>query len=323
MSVLRFLLPGLSLAALCALSGCATTSSVERAPEHQACVRGDFDACLAFGRARLASPQTAGRRDALTAFTFACTHGHAPACAGLAELQGQRREDPRQVRDTLRKACDGGEQAACVEFANGLSRRQALPFYQAACDANVGAGCTALATAYSDAGVLGDYSSKSAALFEKACQLGHQPGCVGAGRAYLLGQGVGADPNKGLEFLQSTCTPDETAGCTLLARIFEEGIGVPVDLKRANTYYEIAAEQAPDETLSTPASAFVVYVDGCNHGDALGCFNAAVMQAEGAGVERNALNARDLFAQACQAGCEHACERQKSIRIRHSGKAKP
>ena len=189
-----------------------------------------------------------------------------------------------------------------------------MPFYQAACDADVGEGCARLAAAYRDAWHLSDYLAQSIKLDEKSCQLGYLPGCVGAGQAFLFGSGVPADPAKGLELLQSTCSEREASGCALLAKIYEEGMGVPVDLQRSNSYYEIAAKQEQAQTITTAQSAFVVYVDGCNRGDTLGCFNAAVMLQEGIDVDRNVATARDLLEQSCNDGCDIACERMKRIR---------
>lgn len=296
-------------------AGCATTPSVVKNADHRACIDGDLDACVKWGDFEV-NHGPAGRRDALIAYQFGCTLEHSASCARLAGLFGQTDASPQKVRAALQTACAGGEQASCVELGRTLSRRQGMPYFEAACNANVAEGCAELAKAYRGTWQLGDYLKKSIELDEKACELGHRPGCVGAGQAYLFGSGVPADPEKGLAYLESTCDDRETAGCVLLAKIYEEGIGVPVDLKRSNTYYESANRQTQAEQINTAQSAFVVYVDGCNRGDPLGCFNSAVMLHEGVDVDRNISTARELFSQACNAGCDAACERMKRIRIR-------
>ena len=104
------------------------------------------------------------------------------------------------------------------------------------------------------------------------------------------------------------------------ARRRHHGVGVQTDIKRSNSFYELASQHAQVDQVDSAASAFVVYMDGCNRGDTLGCFNAASMLAEGIEVDRNVATARDLYGQACDDGCPLACERQKKIRIRNSGK---
>ncbi len=297
------------------LAGCATTPSAVKTADHRACINGDLDSCVKWGDSEV-THGPAGRRDALIAYQFGCTLNHSPSCARLAELFGTTNANPAKVRDALETACTGGQQLSCVELGRTLSRRRGMPYFATACDANVAEGCAELASAYRGIWQLGDYLKKSIELDQKACELGYRPGCVGAGQAYLFGSGVPADPAKGLAYLESTCDDRETSGCILLAKIYEEGIGVPVDLKRSNTYYETANRQNQAEDITTGQSAFVVYVDGCNRGDPLGCFNAAVMLNEGVEVDRNISTARELFSQSCEAGCDAACDQMKRIRVR-------
>jgi len=297
------------------LAGCATTASAVRSAEHDDCIGGDLDACVKWGDSEITHGPT-GRRNALIAYQFGCTLNHSASCARLAELFGKSNANPTKVRAALQTACSGGEQLACVELGRGLSRRKGMPYFAAACDAGVAEGCAELASAYRSTWQLGDYLRKSVELDEKACELGFRPGCVGAGQAYLFGSGVPADTAKGLKYLESTCDEREASGCVLLAKIYEEGIGVPVDLKRSNTYYQTASSQAQAEEINTAQSAFVVYVDGCNRGDPLGCFNSAVMLNEGVEVDRNISTAREFFSQSCDAGCDPACDQMKHIRVR-------
>lgn len=301
-----------------ALGACATTS-VQRDPAHQACVEGDLGACVRWGDTQL-NQGSAGKRGALTAFTFACSANHAPACTKLAELYGERQDDPRQIREALKKACEGGEHDACVTFASKMPRRRAIPYFTAACDANVAQGCVELAAAYREVWKLDDFLMRSVSLDEKACELGNKRGCVGAGQAYLFGSGVAQDTAHGLKLLESTCDETHPDGCAVLARIYEDGVGVPPNVRQSNVYYELAAKHTQVAQVDSAASAFVVYIDGCNRGDTLGCFNAAAMLAEGIDVDRNVATAHDLYEKACMDGCPLACERQKKIRIRHSGK---
>lgn len=297
------------------LAGCATAPSAVRNPAHGECISGNLDSCVTWGDTA-ATQGPAGRRDALIAYQYGCTLNDSASCARLADLFGKANSNPTQVRAALQTACTGGQQMSCVELGRTLSRRQGMPYFAAACEANVAEGCAELAAAYRNVWQLGDYLKKSIELDEKSCELGFGPGCVGAGQAYLMGSGVPQDPVKGLGYLESTCNDRETSGCILLAKIYEEGIGVPVDLKRSNTFYETANRQGQAEEINTAQSAFVVYVDGCNRGDPLGCFNSAVMLNEGIEVDRNISTARELFSQSCDAGSAAACERMKRIRIR-------
>lgn len=305
----RFFLPLILL-----VSACATTQSVPRGPLHEKCVDGDYDACVTWGDEE-STHGPAGKRNALIAYQYACTANHAESCGRLAEFFGRNQADPQRVLTTLDAACSGGDQESCVRLGKLIPRRKAIPLFRTACDADVAQGCAELAATYRDAWQLGDYLAQSVALDEKACGLGYFPGCVAAGQAYLFGAGVPEDRAKGLKYLEATCSERESSGCLLLAKIYEEGMGVPVDLKRSNSYYEVAANQEQVVSIDTAQLAFVVHVDGCNHGDPLGCFNAGVMLHEGVEVDRNLSTARELFDQACQDGSDLACERMKRIKI--------
>jgi len=94
----------------------------------------------------------------------------------------------------------------------------------------------------------------------------------------------------------------------VLGVMFEKGIGVTPNTETASKYYELAG---PDTEIvaDSPASAYIVFVDACNRGNYLGCFDAAWFLDEGVSVDRNITTSRELFEKACEGGVTPACAR--------------
>lgn len=305
-----FLILSIGLSAV-ACSGSPTRTDSD--PLHASCADGDLDACHRFAtQQEEQSPD--GRHRALITYQYACLLDHQPSCAGLARMYGQ---DPSASRDrmvdAMESACAGGEAEACVQLAARGSRSRALALLKKACDADNGQGCHELAELTRRRWMVEASVVEALRLDEKACELGSVDGCVAAGKAYLFGSGVAADTEKGLAMLEPTCGAETIAGCELLANIWEQGIGVEPDLAKASEYYDRAEQNAPDEPIESPSTAFIVFVDACSRGDLLGCFDAGWFRAEGVEVPRNITVARELFEVACRGGLTTACGRWETI----------
>lgn len=284
---------------------------VELGPAHDRCVAAEFDGCVDHAEAALQLSNAAGRRSALVAYQYGCAHGHAESCAGVARLMGDnetRRQEARLI-EALRRSCDAGEPASCVDLAETLPRAEAEPLLRAACDAGEGRGCHRLAELRRGSFRFASQAGDALSLDERACELGAVEGCVAAGQAYLFGSGVEKDERRGLELLESGCNENVGASCETLARLYREGIGVPHDVARAETYEALEERHAATlEGFDGPELAFAIASEACARGDALGCYTAGWYRSEGAEVQRNAVIAGEFFARACVLGVTSVCE---------------
>jgi TPR repeat protein len=280
--------------------------------DYRDCLDGNVEACFQHAQKREVGTDEE-RRSALVAYQYACFLDHAPSCGRLAFFYGEVDMQDRSTVEILRKACDGGDGRACTELAGRLPARRARKLYARACAADHAPGCEGEAVILRKQHRLAANLEEAQALSLQACDMGHAKACISAGQALVFGSGVATDRERGLELLERACTEEVGEGCMVLARIWQDGLGVPPDLARAEKYYAIAETHIDDPVASDPASAFVVYVNACNFGDLLGCFNAAWFLAEGAQVRRNISTSRELFQRACEGRVALACERWKKI----------
>ncbi len=295
-------------------TACSSAPVAERhGPVHDACARGDQQACHDFAEQNEQGTAEESRR-ALVAYQYGCLLQHQPSCAGLARMYGEEHAgaEDRMV-DAMRSACEAGESEGCVQLAQHSNRVAARRLLEKACDADYGPGCHELAELIRRGWMVEANMVEAVKLDEKACELGEPDGCVGAGKAYLFGSGAVQDTERGLELLGATCTDETAVGCRALAKIWEEGIGVEADIAKASEYYDRAEKHLAAQKKPTPATAYIVFVDACAHGDVLGCFNAGWFRAEGAEVPRNVTLSREFFQQACRAGLSTACERWEKV----------
>jgi TPR repeat protein len=315
--VLRLLGPALVTAFVIASAfGChADRRSDVYSSAYRDCTHGDADACFEHGQSREVGTAEQ-RRSALVAYQYACFLDHAPSCGRLAFFWGEADLTDRTTVDNLRTACDGGDGRSCTELADRLPDRMALGLYERACAAEHAAGCEGKAEILRKQFRLPDKLEAAHELSTRACDMGHPPACISAGQALLFGSGVAQDTERGLTLLERACSKEEGASCMVLARIWQDGLGVSPDANKADVYYALAETHVDDPVASDPTSAFVVYVNACNFGDLLGCFNAAWYLAEGAQVRRNISTSRELFERACNGGIARACERWKKIQPR-------
>ncbi len=280
--------------------------------DYSDCRNGNVDACYRHGQSREVGTAES-RRSALVAYQYACLLDHSPSCGRLALFYGKADLSDERTVENLTKACDGGDGEACNEIAQRHPDRSAIKLYQKACDAGVGAGCEGAAVILRKQHRLVRSLEEAQHLSERACELDHAPGCIAAGQALLFGSGIDPDSKRGLEMLEKTCTEEVGDGCLVLARIYQDGLGVDADPEQADAYYEMAELHVDEPVASDPASAFVVYVNACNFGDELGCFNAAWFLATGSDVRRNVSTARELYKRACDSGVARSCDEWRKM----------
>jgi TPR repeat protein len=131
--------------------------------------------------------------------------------------EGQQLYDQKhfeEAKPILKKACTGGELAACVTLGTvydpygGLIQDyddlvMARSLYQKACDGGVMSGCTRLGMTY-DFGNDTDYN-KSGSLYQKACDGGDMWGCNNLAGSVESGHGEPKDRSRALVLYQKAC----------------------------------------------------------------------------------------------------------------------
>jgi hypothetical protein len=294
---------------------CAGPLSTGFDERHQACVRGDLDACEARGRERLAND----RRGALTAFRFACLEGRSRACTDYAKTHAGSKESQgltAESKTLLKNGCIAGDTEACYQFAERVGGARIEALYEAACAKGHQRACVRWARYLRSQSNDPMTNRRALRLDEAACGEGIIDGCLGAGHAYLFGAGVVRSAERGIQFLDATCTSETAVGCAVLIKMYEKGLGVPIDLKVAEQYRRIESLHAPSIVGAMTVDPYLVYLDACNHGDPLGCYASAFAIAEGIDRPRNISMARELFDRACGDGLQAACGRWTTIEPR-------
>ena len=112
------------------------------------------------------------------------------------------------------KACDGGDNRACVMLGEAL---------------------------YNARGVDQD-SARAVSLFRKACDAGEPTGCVDLGWAYASGKGVPRDGAAAATQFGKACSATTAAGCLGLGVLHRDGAGVPRDPARAAELFKQACD---------------------------------------------------------------------------------
>jgi TPR repeat protein len=258
----------------------------------QACERGYAPAC------RRSSWLVAGRPDprkVLQVLEPSCEAGDPVACltVGWCLDLVAAKEHTSEERDRLYKRaaklykdlCDGGDQAACHEYAsslyfNGLSPdpRPGLARWRTACDAGQMSSCATLAKLNRDGGDGVPVNRKLAHDYaERACDAGYAEGCR------ILGDMEDAswDAVKLDSFYGELCDAGHRESCWRLARIYYDGI----------------------HPEPTPGRLMGLFVRACDLGHARSCFEAGRMNTDES-------QAATLYGRACALGDPAGCSAQ-------------
>jgi TPR repeat protein len=144
--------------------------------------------------------------------------------------------------------------------------------------------------------VLGEYyaqglaapadDAKAAATYQKACDRGGRRACMLLGNAYIAGKGVPKEPGRGGSLLAQACEAGEQDAC----RDACDNLG---DAPRCLRVGVLSATGGKD-----PHRAAAYYEKACDRGHPLGCKELSLMYRDGAGVEKNADRAAELWKRA-------------------------
>lgn len=261
-----------------------------------------------------------------------------PAPCASVDLEGDTVSDDMRALELHIRDCHLGNANACYRMGVFYDRgrgtvtnhARAATAYEQACNGGVAMACTDLGFLYERGrGVIAD-PKRAAELFLRGCEGGpcsapNLRGCVNLGDAYRDGIGVAQDYTRAAQIFRQTCDSplrnEEDArirACVLFAALQFTGEGTPED----------------------EASAFKISLEGCEQGDAFGCFNVAAIHAhreeyeqaakfyqkscdgkdgeacyelgvlydEAKGVPFDAIRATSLYKLACARGFEKACK---------------
>jgi TPR repeat protein len=267
----------------------------------------------------------------------ACRRGSAEACAAFG--YGLMNERKAEAVEVLERACDRGSGAGCAHlaylYAEGTlvpkNEVRALDFYTRGCNYSDARACYSMGVLYDAGRGTSANSARAASAYEKACAAGVSMACTDVGYLYERGLGTMKDLPRAAEMYRrgcegSPCEPPNLRGCVNLGDAYRDGLGVPKDPARAaEIFRDACARKAADANegksrlracvllgafeingLGVPKnveSGLARSLDGCNRGDAVGCFNVAALYASREDYTR----AVELYEKSCEGGDAEAC----------------
>jgi TPR repeat protein len=301
----------------------AAGSSAEQAL-FRACDLGDGPACARAAEAlRATDPARATER-----WTAGCTLGDPACCSALGDLL-VKGAPPDAARESLFVlACEvGGHPDACATVAgarlSGLLPRdpaRARAELTRACTETAGANaCFTLGDAFA-AGTVGERDrTQAATAYGKACAQGHLESCERRGTLLVGGVGVARDDAGAVASLQVACDGGRAAACWRAGVVLDEAIALPRDPTRALQLYDRGCELGkpegcfgagrlremdPNPDYAGARGSYQRAVDG----DVLPARAAlARLLWGGLGGPSERAEAKQLAAEACQAGDRSAC----------------
>ena len=227
-------------------------------------------------------------------------------------------KDDKQAVAFYQRACDAGDTRGCIFLAHmhrdgrGLTKddKQAVALYQRACDAGDTRGCSFLADMYSDGRGLTKDNKRAVELLQRACEAGDASGCNKLAFMYYRGAGVKKNQQRVLGLWQLACEMGEGAGCSNLAGFYSRG-WLWWDMSK------FVSGESKDSALASKLyrRAVELYQLGCESGDALNCRSLGDMYREGSGVNKDPNRAAQLFGQACDLGLADACDAFKKLKV--------
>jgi TPR repeat protein len=269
-----------------------------------ACERGSMDACAQYGYLLM----SAESRDAVKVLEDGCDRRSGAACTHLAYLYAVGKivaKDDLRSLEFYTRGCSFGDARGC--YNQGLMRDQgrgfamsatsAAPAYEQACNEGISTACTNLGYLYERGKGVRKDAVRAAGFYRRGCdgspcERANLVGCVNLGDAYRDGIGVEKNPTMAAEIFRKACEskPDpqdseeeksRIHACVLLGALEIHGLGVPEDVE----------------------GGLARSLDGCNHGDAYGCFNVAAMRA----FREDFTGAATFYDKACDGGDAEGC----------------
>ena len=270
----------------------------------EACKNGVADACAQHGYLLMSNESP----EAVKVLEDGCDRRSGAACTHLAYLYAVgkivERDDLRSL-EFYTRGCSFGDANGC--YNQGLMRDQgrgfamsaasAAPAYEQACNEGVSKACTNLGYLYENGKGVRKDLVRATGFYRRGCEGSpcegsNLRGCVNLGDAYRDGIGVERNPTLAAETFRKACeskvdAQDEEAeetrirACVLLGALEIHGLGVAEDVE----------------------GGIARSLDGCNRGDALGCFNVGAMRA----YRDDFSGAAPFYDKACNGGDAEGC----------------
>jgi TPR repeat protein len=283
-------------------------------------------------------------------------------------LAPAQQADAAPAPESTENACNAGNGAACATLASqSPDATRALELYTRACNLGHARGCYSMGISYDTGRGTVTNNARAAYGYEQACDAGVSMACTDLGFLLERGRGVMADRKRAAELFRrgcegSPCEPPNLRGCVNLGDAYRDGIGVEQDYARAAQIFRATCDSPIRAEEEARVRACVLFAalqfdgegvpedeeaalrtskDGCEQGDAFGCFNVAAILAsreeyelaadfyrrscegddaeacyqlgllheEGNGAPFDFARAGELFRKACRAGFAKACEK--------------
>ncbi|HPH65842.1 MAG TPA: tetratricopeptide repeat protein, partial [Kofleriaceae bacterium] len=221
-----------------------------------------------------------------------CPAGFARADDGTCRKPNVPHQCTPGNADECLKQCEAGSAGSCATLAamyrngSGAAKDMAKAgtYGQKACDKDVSAGCRMAAAAKLEA-----KDAKGAIeLLDKACKADGGAVCVDLGVAQLGSKDARSSVNAQYSFRRA-CYGGEGEGCAWLGTLYAEGKG---------------------GASASPKLAAAFYEKGCKDGSGRACEGLGGLLLTGKGVAKDAQRATELFAKACSAGLQTACNKK-------------
>jgi TPR repeat protein len=205
-------------------------------------------------------------------------------------------KDASRAAELYRKACDGGQLAACSNLGERYLEGTGVPkdpgraaeLLRRACNGQAMHSCWALALLYGDGTGVPKDPAGAVELLRKACDGGYMRGCNTLGTSYDKGAGVPKDAVRAVELYRTACDGGHMLGCSNLGWMYHEGLGVAQDAVRA---VELFRKACGGEAMQ-------------------GCTALATMYDSGRAVPKDTEEATRLRRKACDGGLREACTPQ-------------
>ena len=308
-----------------------------------ACNGGSGEACAYEGLALSEKSDT--ERDSVAVLERACDLQSGSGCATLGFLyatgKAVAKEDKRAAQ-LYRKGCELGDAQGCynaglmAEEGRGgkADLARAVADYDEACELGSSTACTNLGFLYERGRGVKEDRAKAVALYQRGCDgsscaPANLGGCVNVGRAYRDGIGVGKDEAKAALIFRGACEHPEdkndpnaaqngARACSLLGGLYIAGDGVPKDLEHGRDFSIQGCDRGDAfgcfnaaVVTEDPAKTATYYQRGCDLGDGECCHQLAVAYQKGNGVAKDAGRTKELEKRACELGFTASCPKPK------------
>lgn len=289
---------------------------------NSACDADDGEACDTIG---IAYAQGSGGLDtdelkAMAMFDKACRLGSSSGCKNGA-VMFRKVGKPERAFELGKRGCELSSANACSEAGllidekHVATEKNALPWFEKACELGSGIGCqnlgNVLSTGRSGASV---DLPKAAAAYEKACDKNVFAACNNAALASCDGTGVKEDAKKCFELLEKSCKGEYGLACRNLGLKYLRGEDVERDALTAEVNFLAGCIQDDAKScvelarLSADASTrFTWNSKACDLGELHGCHEVGVAFRTGDGVEADLAASELHLSKVCDGGEQRGC----------------